>query len=116
MVNSGRGACEELDGQMGPTVAESEIGLALSGGPDLRKVKGGDAMAERGLDTGVAVLLVAGSGNAVAVAEFGRPEALAPARSRQRDARSMRFLTVVAYHPPPRAVRIPRRLSSSAIP
>ena len=30
-------------------------------------------------------------------------------------ARSTRFLTVVAYHWPPRAVRMPRRLSSSAI-
>lgn len=34
----------------------------------------------------------------------------------QRAARSRRFLTVVAYHRPLRAVRMPCRLSSSAIP
>jgi hypothetical protein len=39
-------ACEELDGQMGPTVAESENGLAFSGGPDLKKAKAGDVRRE----------------------------------------------------------------------
>jgi hypothetical protein len=31
---------------MGPTVAESENGLAFSGGPDLKKAKAGDVRRE----------------------------------------------------------------------
>jgi hypothetical protein len=60
--------------QMGPRVAKTEIGLALSRDPRFQTANRGDARAE-GSDLCAAGLLVAGLGNAVTINEFGRPEA-----------------------------------------
>jgi hypothetical protein len=56
---AGGGKYEQLGAQMGPTVAKTEIGLALSRGPRFQTANRGDARAE-GSDLGAAGLLAAG--------------------------------------------------------